>query len=92
MYHKDVIAAVARRLPHRTRREVAEVVEVLTEVWSDHLVHGGEVILPDIGRLSIQVQVMQAGGALAPYGKLRRIYGRFRPAPSTKERMKHGET
>ena len=92
MYHKDVIAAVARRLPHHTRRDVAEMVEVLTEVWSDELTSGGEVVLPDIGRLSIEVQVMQAGGALAQHGRLRRVYGRFRPTPSLKERMIHGET
>ena len=92
MYHRDVIAAVARNLPRRTRRDVAEVVEVLTEVWSDELTSGGEVVLPDIGRLSIEVQVMQAGGALAEYGKLRRTYGRFRPTPSLKERITHGKT
>ena len=92
MYHREVIAAVARRLPQHTRSDVAEVVEVLTEVWSDELTSGGEVVLPDIGRLSIEVQVMQAGGALAQHGRLRRVYGRFRPTPSLKERMIHGET
>ena len=92
MYHKDVIAAVARRLPQHTRADVAEVVEVLAEVWSDHLIHGGEVVLPDIGRLSIEVQDMEAGGALAQHGRLRRVYGRFRLTPSIKERITHGET
>ena len=87
MYHKDVIAVVARRLPHHTRRDVAEVVEVLTEVWSDHLVQGGEVVLPGIGRLNIEVQDMTAGGALAEYGKLRRVYGRFRPTPGLKAKI-----
>ena len=38
MYHRDVIAKIARRLPHRTQRDVAEVVEVLTEVWSEELI------------------------------------------------------
>lgn len=84
MYHRDVIAKVARRLPHCTRRDVAEVVELLLEVWSEELINGGEVVLPDIGRLSIEVQDMTAGGALAAHGRLRRVYGRFRPTPQLK--------
>ncbi len=87
MYHRDVIAEVARRLPHQTRRDVNEVVEVLTEVWFEELASGGEVSLPDIGRLSIEVQDMTAGGALASHGRLRRVYGRFRPTPKLKERI-----
>lgn len=87
MYHRDVIAKIARRLPHRTQRNVAEVVEILTEVWSEELLKGNEVIVPEIGRLSIEVQDMQAGGALGKYGRLRRIYGRFRPTPNMKKRI-----
>ena len=87
MYHKDVIAAVARRLPQHTRRDVAEVVEVLTKVWSDELAIGGEVVLPGIGRLRIEVQDMEAGGALAQHGRLRRVYGRFRPTPGLKAKI-----
>ncbi|MBZ0274938.1 MAG: HU family DNA-binding protein [Anaerolineae bacterium] len=84
MYHRDVIARIARQLPHRTRRDVAEVVEILLEVWSEELVNGGEVILPGVGRLSIEVQDMQAGGVLAVHGRLRRVYGRFRLTESLK--------
>lgn len=91
MYHRDVIARIARRLPHRTQRDVAEVIEVLTEVWSKELVKGEEIIVPDIGRLSIEVQDMKAGGALDKYGRLRRVYGRFRPTESLKERLQEVE-
>ena len=91
MYHRDVIASIARRLPHRTRRDVAEVVELLTEVWSEELIKGREVIVPDIGRLSIEVQDMRAGGALGRHGQLRRVYGRFRPTPSLKQLIEEGE-
>ena len=87
MYHRDVIAKVARRLPHQTRRDVSEVIEVLTEVWFEELATGGEVSLPDIGRLSIEVQDMTAGGALAAHGRLRRVYGRFRPTPNLKAKI-----
>ena len=85
MVHREVIAEVARRLPHRTQRDVAEVVEVLTEVWSVELVNGRSIIVPDIGRLSIEVQDMKAGGLLAQHGRLRRVYGRFRPTEQLKE-------
>lgn len=91
MYHRNVIAKIARQLPHRTRRDVAEVIEVLTEVWSKELVKGEEIIVPDIGRLSIEVQDMKAGGALDKYGRLRRVYGRFRPAESLKHRLQEVE-
>lgn len=91
MYHRDVIAKIARRLPHRTQRNVAEVVEVLIEVWSEELVTGGSIIMPDIGRLSIEVQDMKAGGALGKHGRLRRIYGRFRPTKNLKERLEEAE-
>lgn len=87
MYHRNVIAKIARRLPHRTQRDVAEVIEVLTEVWSEELMNGKEIIVPDIGRLSIEVQDMRAGGALGKHGRLRRIYGRFRPTPTMKKRI-----
>lgn len=84
MIHREVIAEVARRLPHRTQRDVAEVIEVLTEVWLKELVTGQSIIAPDIGRLSIEVQDMQAGGALHQHGRLRRVYGRFRPTENLK--------
>ena len=91
MYHKNVIAKIARRLPHRTRRDVAEVVDLLIEVWSEELVNGGEVVLPDIGRLSIEVQDMNAGGALAVHGRLRRVYGRLRPTTNLKAKLQEVE-
>jgi nucleoid DNA-binding protein len=91
MYHRNVIAKIARRLPHRTQRDVAEVVEILTEVWSEELMNGKEIIVPDVGRLSTEVQNMQAGGALGKYGRLRRIYGRFRPAPNLKQQIQEVE-
>lgn len=40
VYHREAIATVARRLPHRTRREVVEIIELLIEVWSKELVRG----------------------------------------------------
>ena len=91
MYHRDVVAAVARRLPHQTRRGVSEVIEVLTEVWFEQLASGSEVSLPDIGRLRIEVQAMTAGGVLASHGRLHRVYGRFRPTPKLKAQIEEVE-
>lgn len=87
MIHREVIAEIARRLPHRTQRDVVEVIEVLTEVWLKELAAGHSITVPDIGRLSIEVQDMQAGGALHQHGRLRRVYGRFRPTETLKEQL-----
>ena len=87
MYHRDVIAYIARRLPHQTRRDVAEVLDVLSEVWASELVKGESVTIPDLGQLSIEVQDMKAGGAMQSYGRLRRLYGRFRLTPELKRRI-----
>lgn len=88
MFHKEVVAHIARRLPHRTRRDVREVIDLLIELWSDELTNGNEVLLPNIGKLSIEVQDMQAGGALVEQGRLQRVYGRFRPTPALKKKIK----
>ncbi len=63
MRHREVIAYIARRLPHQTQQEVAEVIDVLIELMQDKLVQGETISLPDIGALSIEVQEMLAGGA-----------------------------
>ena len=47
--------------------------------------------MPEIGRLSIEIQNMRAGGALGKYGRLRRVYGRFRPTPALKQKMQEVE-
>lgn len=91
MYHREVIAAIARRLPHRTRRDVAEIIELLTEIWSEELITSGEIVIPDIGRLYVEVQDMKAGGALARHGRLRRVYGRFRLTLDLKRQIEEHE-
>ena len=88
MIYKEVIAHIARRLPHQQQRDVREIIDLLLEVWSDELMRGNEVIMPTIGKLSIEVQDMQAGGALINQGRLQRVYGRFRPTPILKRKIK----
>jgi len=88
LIHKEVVAHIARRLPHQQQCDVREVIDLIMEVWSDELIQGQEVILPTIGKLSIEIQDMQAGGALGHHGNLTRVYGRFRPTPSFKRKIK----
>lgn len=90
MRHREVIAYIARRLPHQTQREVEEVIDVLIELMQDKLAQGETITLPDIGALSIEVQAMLVGGAVVRHSNrktLTRIYGRFRPAGSLKDRL-----
>lgn len=91
MYHRDVIARIARRLPHRTQRDVAEVVELLIEVWSEELAKGEVVSIPNVGKLRVEVQDLRTGGALRQRGRLRRVYGRFRPTEALKELIEEVE-
>jgi len=88
MIHKEIIAHIARRLPHQQQRDVREVIDLLIEFWSDELMRGNEVILPTIGKLSIEIQDIKAGGALINQGRLQRIYGRFRPTSKLKKYIK----
>ncbi len=86
MRHREMIAYIARRLPHQTQRDVEEVIDVLIELVQDKLAQEESVSLPDIGTLSIEVQEMRAGGAVRQQ-MLTRIYGRFRPAGALKDRV-----
>ncbi len=88
MIYKEVVAHIARRLPHQEQRDVREVIDLLIEVWSDELTNGNEVIVPTIGKLSIEIQDIKAGGVLVHEGNLKRVYGRFRPTPTFKRKIK----
>jgi nucleoid DNA-binding protein len=93
MRHRDLIAAIARHLPHQTQRDVEEVIDVLIELVQDELARGEEVSLPDIGKLSVDVRTVRVSGVVrqrlgpAAPPTLRRINGRFRPAQSLKDRL-----
>ena len=93
MKHRDLIAAIARRLPHQTRRDVGEVIDVLIELMQDELARGVEVSLLDIGKLSVDIQTVRVSGVVrqrlgpAAPPTLKRVCGRFRPAQSLKDRL-----
>jgi hypothetical protein len=90
------VTTIARRLPHRSKREVAEVLEVMIEVCNEQLSQPDRIIqFADLGRLSIDVHQFKAAGAvrktLAENSSgdqpetLKRIVGRFRPAPRLRQ-------
>lgn len=96
MNHQELVAAIARRLPDRSRRDVTEVLEVMVEICTEQLSQPGHVVqIADLGRLSIDVHQLRASGAvcktlIAHRGAdrpetLKRVVGRFRPAPRLRQ-------
>jgi nucleoid DNA-binding protein len=88
MNHRQVIKQVARRFPDLTQHQIAEVIDVLVEVWRAELAQpGGEVVIRDFGKLTVEVQHMRNAGAVrtqmgsAAPERLTRLYFRFRPTP-----------
>ena len=90
MNHRQTIAEISKRLPRLKRRDVAEVLEVMTELWLDELAQPGQTVtVADLGKLVVEVQNFRSGGAVQhrlqqKYGSkapktLKRIYVRFRP-------------
>jgi len=92
MNHRETVNAVARRLPHQTRREVDEILRWAYTFWHEALEQDEAVRLPEIGTLRIEVQTVQPGGAIRRFGvgRLRRLYGRFRPSPELRRRYRRG--
>lgn len=80
--HRATVQHVARRLPQQSRRDVDEVLRWAYKCWREGFERGEAVQLPEIGTLRIEVQTMRRGGAMRQrgVGRLRRVYGRFRPA------------
>ena len=95
MNQQDMINAIARKLYRFTRRDIAEVVEVMLELWQAELVKPeGYVHLTGIGKLYVEQQQIPGAGVVKDtlrhkYGRLappqlKRVYFRFRPS----ERLK----
>ena len=93
MNHRQVIKQVAGRFPDLTQRQIAEVLDVLVEVWSAALAQSDDVAIRDFGRLTVEVQRMKNGGVVrnrmgssAPE-RLTRLYFRFHPVGSLRRRI-----
>lgn len=90
MNHRETVRSIHQRLPHLKRRDVAEVLQVMSELWVQALAEpGGVVTVADLGKLSAEVQSLCSAGAIrqrleATHGqaapqRLKRVYLRFRP-------------
>ncbi len=85
MTKRKLIYAIARRLPFMTTGQVADVLEVAAELWCVELLQGEVAQIPGIGTLRIEMQDVQAGGAVQ--GRLRRVYGRYRLSGALREKL-----
>jgi nucleoid DNA-binding protein len=79
MNHGQTITEIRKRLPRLKRRDVAEVLEVMTELWLEELAQPGQTVtVADLGKLAVEVQSFRSGGAVGRR-TLQRVYVRFRP-------------
>jgi nucleoid DNA-binding protein len=95
MNHRQVIRQAAQRFPDLTQQQIADVLDVLVEVWSAALAQSDDVVIRDFGRLTVEVQHMKTSGAIrAQMGssapeRLTRLYFRFHPVGSLRRRIEH---
>jgi len=101
MNHRQTIAEISKRLPRLKRRDVAEVVEIMAELWVAELVQpGGMITVADLGKLVVEVQTLRSAGAVrrrlekqrgaqAPE-TFQRIYVRFRPTAKFRQVIAKG--
>ncbi len=90
MNHSKTVREISKRLPRLKRRDVAEVLDVMAELWIEALATPGQTVnVVDLGKLVVEVQTLRSGGAIkrhlqqkhgaAAPKTLKRIYVRFRP-------------
>lgn len=79
MNHRQTVTEITKRLPRLKRRDVAEVLEVMTELWLEELAQPGQTVtVADLGKLLVEVQSFRSGGAVGRR-TVKRVYVRFRP-------------
>jgi len=79
MNHCQTITEISKRLPRLKRRDVAEVLEVMAELWLEELAQPGQTVtVADLGKLLVEVQSFRSGGAVGRR-TVKRVYVRFRP-------------
>jgi len=97
MHHDETVAAVDRKLYLFSKQDVAEVLEVLTEVWQAHLLQPDAVIhIKGLGKLRIDEQQIATNVAVkrllesqhkAVPDTLKRYYFRFYPSDKFKQQL-----
>ncbi len=79
MNHRQTITEISKRLPRLKRRDVAEVLEVMAELWLEELTQPGQTVtVADLGKVAVEVQTFRSGGAVGRH-TVKRVYVRFRP-------------
>ena len=79
MNHRQTVTEISKRLPRLKRRDVADVLEVMAELWLEKLAQPGQTVtVADLGKLVIEVQSFRSGGAVGRR-TVKRVYVRFRP-------------
>lgn len=97
MNYNQTVAAVARKLRQRTRREVREMLDVLLDIWREELLRpDGYIRIDALGKLYVEQQTMRVPGVItrtlthkqlpAP-PTLTRYYFRFHPSESLREAL-----
>jgi nucleoid DNA-binding protein len=79
MNHRQIVTEISKRLPRLKRRDVAEVLEVMAELWLEALAQPGQTVtVAGLGKLLVEVQTFRSGGAVGRR-TVKRVYVRFRP-------------
>jgi len=97
MNHRQTVTEISKRLPRLKRRDVAEVLQVMTELWLDQLAQPGQTVtVADLGKLLVEVQTFRSGGAVGRR-TVTRVYVRFRPTGKFRQfvlnvHLKEGES
>jgi nucleoid DNA-binding protein len=99
--HSETIREISKRLPHLKRRDVAEVLEVMTELWLNELAQPGQTVtIGDLGKLVVEVQTIRTGGGVQKllqdrHGRapktMKRVYVRFRPTAKLRQAVLYKE-
>ena len=98
MNHSKTIQEISKRLPRLKRRDIAEVLEVMTELWCKTLSQPGQTVtIGNLGKLMIDVQDVKISGAIRQqlqqkHGSaapkiLKRVYVRFRPTAQFRQAL-----
>jgi nucleoid DNA-binding protein len=97
MHHDETVAAIDRKLYRFSKKDVAEVLEVLTEIWQEHLLQPDAVIhIKGLGRLRIDEQQIATNVAVKRLleaqhkdvpDTLTRYYFRFYPSDKFKQQL-----
>ncbi len=90
MNHRQTVTEISKRLPRLKRRDVAEVLEVMADLWLETLAQPGQTVtVAELGKIMVEVQTVRSGGAVGRR-TLKRVYVRFRPTGKFRQAVLDG--